>query len=161
MNKIRVISWIAVIVWIIIIFLFSAQPAQISNKTSGGITKEIAKILVKDFKQLSEIKQQKIIDEYQYFIRKTAHGILFYVLFILCFIAMLTYKKSTTFKGGMSFLISFLTAIQDELHQIFVPGRAPMIRDVMIDTIGIIIGVSTVIMFRLIFNCIKRARSQI
>ena len=34
--------------------------------------------------------------------------------------------------------LSFLYAVSDEFHQSFVPGRSASIRDVLIDTIGII-----------------------
>lgn len=41
-----------------------------------------------------------------------------------------------------SFLAAFLTACIDETIQVFIPGRGPGIRDVMIDTAGAVLGIT-------------------
>lgn len=37
-------------------------------------------------------------------------------------------------------------ASSDEIHQSFVPGRSPMITDVVIDTMGVILGILLIIL---------------
>ena len=49
----------------------------------------------------------------------------------------------------MSFVFCVLYAISDEVHQYFVPGRAMMATDVLIDSIGAILGC-------LLFFAVKR-----
>lgn len=39
-----------------------------------------------------------------------------------------------------SFIFSFLYAISDEIHQMFVPGRNASLKDVLADWVGIILG---------------------
>ena len=39
-----------------------------------------------------------------------------------------------------TFLVGFLYAISDELHQMYVPGRTPAVSDVVIDAVGIILA---------------------
>ena len=48
-----------------------------------------------------------------------------------------------------------LYACTDEIHQLFVPGRSGMIRDVFIDSIGGIIGISIIS----IYENIKKRKS--
>jgi len=45
------------------------------------------------------------------------------------------------FKKKFVFLIAYLYAISDEIHQSFTPGRTPRFRDTLIDLIGILIGI--------------------
>ncbi|MCR4280360.1 MAG: VanZ family protein [Candidatus Komeilibacteria bacterium] len=42
--------------------------------------------------------------------------------------------------GGLTFLIGFIYACLDELHQLTVPGRSGSIGDVFIDSLGLIFG---------------------
>ena len=53
----------------------------------------------------------------------------------------------------ISFSITVLYACSDEFHQLFVPGRAGMIQDVMIDSIGIILALCLIAVF---FMCKSR-----
>ncbi|MBQ3466792.1 MAG: VanZ family protein, partial [Oscillospiraceae bacterium] len=39
-------------------------------------------------------------------------------------------------------LFCFLYACSDEFHQLFVPGRAGMFSDVLIDTVGVLFGLT-------------------
>ena len=42
---------------------------------------------------------------------------------------------------GYALLTGLLYVVSDEIHQTFVPGRAGQLRDVLIDTCGVIIGI--------------------
>lgn len=74
-------------------------------------------------------------------VRKTAHFLEYAVLFGLYFRAL----KNTT---GLSlarvylwsFLLTFLYALSDEFHQTLVSGRTGMLKDVMIDIGGGLLG---------------------
>ena len=40
----------------------------------------------------------------------------------------------------LSVLIGFIYACLDEFHQSFIPGRTPLFTDILIDTLGVIVG---------------------
>ncbi|PHS31770.1 MAG: hypothetical protein COA82_09845 [Alkaliphilus sp.] len=49
---------------------------------------------------------------------------------------------SKGYKGVLvTFVFCVLYAISDETHQIFVPGRSAQISDVLIDSVGAIVGI--------------------
>lgn len=74
------------------------------------------------------------------FVRKSAHAFEYSVLAILLLWAMSCHgikgRKAVTF----SLLIVLFYAMTDEFHQLFVPGRGASIDDVMIDFLGGIVG---------------------
>lgn len=74
-------------------------------------------------------------------IRKVAHFTIYLVLGIVSYLAL---PRQWSVKKKMTLVISlcFMYAITDEFHQSFVPGRAPEVRDVLIDTLGSSVGMS-------------------
>lgn len=74
-----------------------------------------------------------------FLVRKCAHMSEYAILAIL-FVQL--YRNTCYFKYAviLSLVSSFLYACSDEIHQLFVEGRAGMFQDVMIDTIGAIIA---------------------
>lgn len=79
------------------------------------------------------------IELLSFIIRKLAHFTEYLILGFLT-INMLN-KNDISKKYLLSILICIIYATSDEIHQIFVPGRACQIRDVLIDSIGFITGV--------------------
>lgn len=53
-----------------------------------------------------------------------------------------------------------LYAASDELHQYFVPGRACQLRDVVIDGLGVLIGVLAGYLFSVTKNICNRYQSM-
>ena len=51
--------------------------------------------------------------------------------------------------------LSFLYAITDEIHQIFIPGRACQLQDILVDLAGIISGM---LVFVVIYSLIKKLK---
>ena len=49
--------------------------------------------------------------------------------------------KIWTKTAAIALSVGFLYAVSDEVHQIFVPGRAGQLRDVLIDTTGVLLGI--------------------
>ncbi|CAN5670045.1 VanZ family protein [soil metagenome] len=66
-------------------------------------------------------------------LRKLAHTAEFAVLGALLVRA--------TDRAGVAFALGALYAVSDELHQVFVPGRLGSPLDVVIDTVGVAVGV--------------------
>lgn len=102
--------WFPVIAWAGLIFYFSSIP----NLTTGL--------------------------ECDYILRKIAHSVEY---FILTFLLYRAFKGSFNMNMFQLFIypatLSFLYAASDEFHQSFVPTRSASFKDVLIDTIGIVV----------------------
>jgi VanZ family protein len=134
MNK--KIAWTLVIIWMLLIFFFSSQVATDSNGMSTGLTVAIRNLIIQIYPKLSIS-----IETLNHFIRKSAH---FLVYFGLGFLLKNAYQVSgyLNFRGSVyALMVSILYAISDEIHQMFVPGRGPGIKDVFIDSIGALAGI--------------------
>ncbi|MCK4967879.1 MAG: VanZ family protein [Candidatus Aenigmarchaeota archaeon] len=83
--------------------------------------------------------------------RKIAHMAEFMVLFYLLARAMCWKKKFL----WLAVILSIFYACTDEYHQQFVLGRHCSIRDVLIDTLGILIGYELLIRYRQKFSFVK------
>ena len=88
---------------------------------------------------LSSIPHLKTDLKCDYILRKIAHVVEY---FIFTFLLYRAFKGSFNMSASKLFIypaiLSFLYAASDEFHQSFVPGRGPSVRDVLIDTIGIV-----------------------
>jgi len=129
--------WISIAVIIMAaIFIFSSQPDYKSNAMSMKVTDKIVDILTEQ-----QTNSTNIVKWNQY-VRKYAHFTLFLLLGIAVFNAF-RYQwvnKKQINLWILSILFCLLYAVSDEVHQIFVPGRGCLLRDVMIDLSGSIVG---------------------
>lgn len=137
----KVFPWFAVIVWMCVIFSFSAQPAKKSDKTSTGTIKKVASVISPKFRKLPKTEKNKKAEKYNHIARKTAHFSEYAVLGMLCFAALGTYCMKKKKRVLMALAISALYAVTDEMHQIFVPGRACRFFDILIDSGGALTGI--------------------
>ena len=155
MRKIykKIIAWSLVVLWMCVIFAFSSQEATVSKKTSGKTLIKIASTISKDFKKLPPKKQIKKVEPYQKAIRKVAHFTEYAILGILSYIAFLLHKKKKLVLSATT--LCFIYAITDEIHQLFVKGRACRWYDVAIDTAGAFAGIMVLI---LIIKLYKKRR---
>lgn len=83
---------------------------------------------------LSSIPSAKISSDtfLDFVVRKFLHIFEYFILTILSY---------NTFKSHKSaYFFALVYAISDEVHQMFVPGRGPSLKDVLVDSIGIIMG---------------------
>ena len=120
------ISLLLVILWMIFIFVMSSFDATSSSNQSNFIVYIITSIInIKDIGLLSLI------------IRKLAHFIEYFILGILVINFITRYDK----KIIIAILLCIIYATSDEIHQIFVPGRSCQIIDIMIDSLGSIMGI--------------------
>lgn len=112
-------SWVAVVVWAMFIFLFSAQH---SLGTGWGI--------------------------WDFILRKTAHMGEFAILFVLVCraVRMRGVASRTSLVSGATITLAY--AASDEYHQSFVPGRTASVRDVLFDLAGILIAFAAVVIIK-------------
>lgn len=145
-NVGMILSWGAVILWMALIFILSSQAAEQSAQLSNGITEVIIRIIEK---LAPNIKPD--IGGISYFVRKNAHFIAYMVLGILASNALGKRRPSRRpgrNSGIYAFLVCVIYAISDEVHQLFVPGRAGQAMDVLIDSAGALVGIVVFFIFR-------------
>lgn len=139
MNRkhiIVLISWTAVLLWMSLIFNLSSQVSDQSDKLSKGITKTIVNTVEKGV-----TRADYDINRLNHIARKNAHFFAYLVLGIFVINAM-RISGGNGIKGVILTLsICVLYAISDEVHQTFVPGRGPQVKDVFIDSAGAIVGI--------------------
>lgn len=149
----RLLSAVAVLLWMGVIFVFSAQTGAISGGTSGRILKVFIGIFYPNFDSLSPDLQSSIMSVWHTVIRKVAHFSEYAVLAALSANAIRTYNLSRALKFAIPVGVGFLYAVSDEIHQLFVADRAGSPKDVLIDTSGALFG--TLVFFLIYFICVK------
>lgn len=146
----RLILIVLIVLWCIFIFTMSSENGLLSSSRSEGlVVKLINRFLVIFGIDSSDCA---IVDYIEVFMRKGAHVFVFFVLSVLSSIFAYTYDTRDEFRLLGSFLFSYIYASSDEIHQIYVPGRAGSIKDVLIDTIGISLGLMLVWLFARIYK---------
>lgn len=138
-NKVyKIISIVLVVLWCILVFYLSSEVADDSSETSDSFIKYILKII---FGNLDEITLESITNNLQGIVRKIAHFILYTLggMLIYNMIQYFLYSKEQIV--GVSWLLGICYAFTDEVHQLFVAGRSGELRDVCIDSLGVIFGI--------------------
>jgi VanZ family protein len=126
------LSWIAVLVWILIIFSWSLQSGEDSGRVSGSLTQSVLNFL-------SSVGREFSYDAAHHFIRKAAHFTEYAVLGALTLHAQ---KKAPLFESdALSIGLFMLVPVIDETIQRFVPQRAGMGSDVLLDMCGFLSAV--------------------
>lgn len=122
-----------------VIFIFSSQNGDLSSNNNYFVLEILNKLGIDLVKLLGS-------DFANFIIRKIAHVTEYFILFLLFYNAFL----KGSFKRPMlySSVLTVLYASSDEMHQMFVPGRGPMVRDVMIDSMGVVIGIIIVMLVK-------------
>ena len=126
---------------VVTIFLLSAQEAEVSSRNSLGVLTAVTEI-ISDVFHISVDEDQ--ISNVHNFFRKMAHFSIYAVLSVFAYnmFRQLIEKKKLIFI--VTFIFCVTVAISDEIHQIFIPGRSAEIRDVLIDTLGVCVGLVVV-----------------
>lgn len=151
----RTITFILLLLWMSLIFYFSNQSSTHSDSVSNGLMNRI--ICFTENIINYEFTDGEIENIYKYGIvplRKSAHFILYFILGTLCFNFINQFKVEKKKIIIISLLICVLYACSDEIHQLLIPGRSGEIRDVLIDSIGSILGIL------LIYKFINRKRGH-
>jgi VanZ family protein len=104
------VRWLAVVLWMGVIFALSATPS-----------------LASPFEPV-----------YDFILRKLAHLAVYTVLTVLLVRAFRLHVARPTHAWLLAMLVAALYACSDEWHQTFVPGREGRVRDILIDSIGIV-----------------------
>lgn len=132
--------------WMAVIFSFSCENGGESAESSGGFIRYFLETFRSGFSELSESEQKAVIESYDHFIRKAAHFTIYAILGALLFSS----AKSFGIRDKKSYLIALASgaayAVSDEIHQYFVPGRACMLRDMLLDSCGVAFGAAAMLL---------------
>lgn len=149
-----------------LIFVFSAQTGVLSSASSNWVGNYIIKLLGIEIPAGQTASSVKII--FGLNIRKLAHVFVYFVLGIASYIFAVSLFRFGKINGLHKYLLAVLVALGicvfyaclDEIHQHFVDGRTPSIRDVAIDTFGFIASTAiTAIIYLLVALCKKTKKS--
>lgn len=138
----RKICFLLALVWMVIIFAFSAQPSDESTQTSLAVGTMICKMFVSEYESLPLEEQRQMAEKIEFPVRKTAHATEYALLSILLFGTLVKDAKTKKKAGLLAIGFTAIYATSDEIHQWFVPGRNCQIRDVLIDTVGAVFGIA-------------------
>lgn len=125
-RKVVIVTfWLLTLAWAVFIFVMSNMVATESSELSTGF---LDKLMAFFGDWLTE-----------HIVRKAAHAFEFFTLCGL--VSGSLYFTFGSPKLVISALVALLYAVSDEIHQIFVPGRACRFFDVLVDFTGIVIMV--------------------
>ncbi len=127
--------------WMGIIFWFSAQPATESEEISGSVSYRVVETCNRIFdKNMTEATISSWAKRIDYPIRKIAHMTEYAILAVLTGVCILGYRNlgKKTYLSALFFSAGY--AVTDEIHQLYVAGRAGRFSDVCIDTVGAAMG---------------------
>lgn len=133
----KIIKLLFIIIWLLVIFLFSNQDGSTSTSLTNGILEKYLFFVDSDI--------------FFMIIRKMAHITEYFILGILVLNFINEFKIDK--KIVISILICFILASFDELHQLFIPDRTGCLLDVFIDMFGASLGI-------LILSLIKNHKKQ-
>lgn len=139
----RKIIIITAVLWTLFIFGQSLLPGEVSSDQSGFVVDVLYPLITK-------IGIQIKVDTFSFIIRKLAH---FTEYFILGLILHLIYQKSHSNKFFIMIIThGLITASIDETIQLFTPNRSGELRDVMIDTLGVITAILFIKIIKMLFK---------
>ncbi|MCD8218939.1 MAG: VanZ family protein [Ruminococcus sp.] len=125
MKQSWIFTYIPAILWMIVIFCFSAQSAADSTTLSDFFTR---------------LFFGEVLEKLTVLVRKSAHVLEYLVLGVMIYLPtnrLLRRKISIP----LSIAVCACYAGTDEFHQLFIEGRACRGTDVLIDTLGAALGV--------------------
>lgn len=133
---------IIVIAIMAFIFFQSALPADLSSEESG----RVVDLIVRLFQGVAPIDRETLV----FIVRKGAHFTEYMILggFLVPavkeWMAVDTTPVPVVRERITAWLAGTLYAVTDEIHQSFVPGRSCELRDMGIDSCGVLAGVLVV-----------------
>lgn len=160
MNIRRKVFLVITILWMVLVFSFSARPSEVSSEDSRYVGLLVGQIFVPGFGEWPEEEQEAFAKKVDHPVRKTAHAAEYAALGLLVAGAYIedgrpagekkgkknTAAQSTGRQTGIGrgilvpWLITAAYAATDEVHQLFVPGRSGQVSDVVLDSAGAMAG---------------------
>ncbi len=142
------ISWLLVTVCMAVIFALSHQPASQSSELSMNVMGFFAKI----FTRFAEAIGHDVF-------RTIAHALEYCGLGLLLFNAL--YHTAQKPLVTSAFIIGVFYALTDEIHQLFIDGRAFQFTDILVDAAGGAAGVAAgYVIYKVIIKITEHRRGK-
>ena len=151
---IRILLTLLTLAWMIFVFNMSAEEGEKSGRKSDKTAEKIGEALHDDYEEWSEEEKTDYIERLKYPIRKSAHVLEYASLGILLYFTLLSWDIKGRKGLIVCFVMGVLYACTDEIHQLFVPDRAGQVTDVLLDSLGMWVGMTVSDRFR------KRRKAQ-
>ncbi len=130
----------------ILIFAFSSREADVSTEQSMKLSYYLVE--AGEFmggKNLSPMEREMMAAAIDGPVRKAAHMMEFAILTFAVWFALVFWTNSAKMLYFSTVVFCVIYAASDEFHQLFVKGRAGRISDVLIDSTGVVI-MSTILL---------------
>ena len=158
-KVLRIVFFILMILTCITIFCFSNQNGEASKGVSGRVIRKVIDIFP-GTKNKSEEEKVEITEQLQLLVRKLAHFSIYTILGITSTGFINTFSIKNKSKIGIAFLIGFIYAISDEIHQMFSFGRSARISDVCVDSCGVAFGIFLTFLVIVVYRKIKEKKLE-
>ncbi len=141
-KKWKYLAWLPAITIAAAIFYFSAQPADVSTEMSDGVTTILLRIAESlGLLELSPELVTELCEKLATPVRKGAHVMEYMILHTAILFGLYHWDEDMKMMGvrwlKWAFALTVFYAATDEFHQLFVPGRAGRVTDVLIDSLGV------------------------
>lgn len=170
---------VALAVLSVLIFLFSAEGGDASSARSDAIARALASLFAPDIDTWDPLTRKALFDDLRFLVRKAAHATEYAVLAALWFaelrqlaralagashargpartLAGASHMRGPARAAACAFALAVVYACTDEIHQLFVGGRAGQAADVLIDAAGALVGVALALLCaKLLASCRSR-----
>jgi VanZ family protein len=144
----KIIAWLPVLIWTGMLFYFSSQTAPESTALSGKTIRALLAIFKPEFLTMTALQQTQLVAGLQHLVRNTAHFLSYFLLAILCMSALRQHHLQQGQQNAIALLICMGYALTDEIHQLFVAGRAFEFTDLGVDLSGTMTGLFLVLLVR-------------
>ncbi len=142
MIKKSTIAGLLAVIWMCVIFSFSAQVKEESSEVSIAFSYRVVSSAGTFFGlHLDDGQIRQISNAIEGYVRKAAHMTEYAILAVLLFVWLERWQLKAMKKGIIAVFLAMLYAASDEIHQLFVQGRTGSLRDVIIDSIGAALGI--------------------
>ena len=164
---IKIIGISLVIIWMVIIYMFSNMTGNESNnKSEGTINTVIEKTIDKTNdigitnKHPSEKKMKNLVNNLNYPLRKCMHASIYLILCLLVLNILKLFGLNSYKLCFITLFICFLYACIDEYHQTYILGRTGEFKDVLIDMIGSEIGYLIYLLYISFKNLLNKTKTK-
>ena len=156
------IAGILALIWMCIIFAFSAQTKEESSVVSEGLSYRMVNTTGRLLHlNIDEEKIREIANAIEHFVRKGAHMTEYAILAVLFCIWLGRWEMPRTRLACMAGTFAVLYACSDEFHQLFVEGRAGRVNDVLIDSAGAVLGLALFLFIRTCLSKLMGSRKEL
>lgn len=138
-HRVLLVWLVITLGWMMLIFGFSAQTGEESGGLSAKISQPVTDVLVRLRGGMSAEEEETLYHQVDGVVRTGAHFSEYAVLGV--WMTLLLNGVGLRWPW-LAWLAGTLFAVTDEWHQSFTPGRVCDPEDVLVDSLGLLLGVS-------------------